>query len=605
MTNVKNPVVLDCEVYPNYFLVAFKALSTGKVVTLSCEGVDGRLSEDDRKKLFHILRSKNTFGFNSLNYDMPIMLYALGKATCKDIYGMSEYIITNSSRYWKTLKRYGLRVPKQFRHFDIMGVPPAVMISLKLYGARVHSNKLQDLPIEPGTMLTKEDIEVIEKYCVNDLDTTIDLYNLIPEQLGVRVNLAKEYGDVVLSKSDAEIAEMVMKCQISKHNSGRWLSPPKIPQGTTFRYTSPEYIEFHDPELKKVLDFVNTFNFEMSDKGSVELPKQLCNTKMKIGKAFYQLGVGGIHSGESGACHVPNENQLLVDRDVTSYYPTIILNLGIYPPQLGKHFLSVYKKLVIDRLEAKSSGNVTLSESLKIVINGTCGKFGQSRSVMYAPESSLKVVLTGQLSLLMLIETLELSGIVVVSANTDGFVSLLDKDDYTKYDEICKDWERATGFNLEETRYKALYSRDVNNYLAETESGHKGKGIYTLGGLKKNPYADICTMAVVELLLNRKPISRTIYECKDITKFILVRKVNGGATWRGEYLGKVVRWIYSVDGDKIYYKKANKSGNHSKVAKTDGSRPVMQLEGFPSDIDYDKYYNKALSMLDELGFTNL
>ena len=218
----------------------------------------------------------------------------------------------------------------------------------------------------------------------------------------------------------------------------------------------------------------------------------------------------------------------------------------------------------------------------------------------------IAVTLTGQLSLLMLIEELENNDISVISSNTDGFVSLLNKEQYERYDSICFDWELTTGFVLEETRYKALYSRDVNNYLAITDYGYKGKGIFTLDSLQKNPQATIIINAVIKLLVDNIPISETIRNCKDLKEFLHVRSVTGGATYKDTYLGRVVRWIYSTNGDVIKYKKPNKTGTFPKVAKSEGSRPIMDLNcEFPKDIDYDRYIEESMSILDDLGITEL
>ena len=48
------------------------------------------------------------------------------------------------------------------------------------------------------------------------------------------------------------------------------------------------------------------------------------------------------------------------------------------------------------------------------------------------------------------------------------------------------------------------------------------------------------------------PIEDTIYGCTDIRQFVTVIKADGGATWRGDYLGKVVRYYWSTDGDPIF-----------------------------------------------------
>jgi hypothetical protein len=634
---MKNLVVLDCEVYPNYYLVAFKMLKNGKVVTIESRGSDTSLSEDQKKQLNTIMHKRRTFGFNSRNYDIPVILYALSGATCEQIHQMSDYIIENNSQGWQTLKKFNLFKPEGVLHFDIQEPSPGVMISLKLYGGRINSKRLQDLPIAPGTMLSESEMDEILLYCINDLDTTIDLYTEIRDQIDLRLDMSKQYKQDLLSKSDAQIAEAVIKSELQKKNPRKKLYKPTIPSSITYKYNVPEFISFQSEQLNDALDIIRSHDFELDGKGSIKLPKQLEQMKIELGCSRYQLGVGGIHSTEKSQVVIPNEDQILADRDVAAYYPRIILNLGLYPKHLGEDFLDVYRTIVETRIAAKKAKNKVVNESLKIVINGSFGKLGNKHSVLYSPNLLMAVTLTGQLSLLMLIETLEDAGINVVSANTDGFVSLMPKDKYDLYDAICFDWELRTNFDLEETLYKALYSRDVNNYLAVTDYGPKGKGIFTLGGVSKNPSASISITAVKELLAEGTPIQKTIRECSDLTQFLSVRTVNGGATWRGEYLGRVVRWIYSTDGDPIYYKKVNdlkgavleadgeyyrwveptignklkerkyrkiKYQPHNKVPKSDGARPLMELGEFPVDIDYERYFEESFAILDSLGLND-
>ena len=75
-----------------------------------------------------------------------------------------------------------------------------------------------------------------------------------------------------------------------------------------------------------------------------------------------------------------------------------------------------------------------------------------------------------------------------------------------------------------------------------------------------------------------------------------MRRVTGGATWRGKDLGKVVRWVYTTDGDAIRYKK-----NGNKVSKSDGAFPVMELGELPENVDDEKYINEAKLMLKSVG----
>lgn len=602
---MENLVVLDCEVYKNYFLIAFKNLVDNKIVSIEAKGEDNSLSEEDRKRLYAIMMKRETFGFNTINYDIPILIYAMRGYCCSDIKGMSDYIIENGSKGWQTLQKYGLSIPEYIKNHDIAEVAPGVMVGLKLYGARMHSKRLQDLPYDPATILSEEEMNVVKLYCINDLDTTIDLFNMVKERMVLRQEMGKRYGKYLMSKSDAQVAEVVIKSQMEQGTLRKFYAP-KIASTTTYKYKIPAYIKFETKQLNDALDIIRKHNFVLDGKGSIKLPDELKKMKIKLGYSTYQLGVGGIHSTEKRQSIIPNDNELLIDKDVAAYYPAIILNLKLYPQHLGEKFLKIYKNIVDDRLKAKREKNKVVNESLKIVINGSFGKLGNKYSCLYSPDLMMTVTLTGQLSLLMIIERLEKHGIKVISANTDGFVSIVPKDKHTLYQDLCLNWELETGFDLEEARYQALYSRDINNYLAVKENGEtKGKGIFTLNELQKNPQGDISIIAVIDFLTKGIPVAKTIKECKDVRKFLVVRSVTGGGVWKTEYLGKVVRWVYSTKGDSITYKKKNKTGGNNKVPKSDGARPIMELGDLPTDIDYSRYIKESIDILDDLKLIDL
>jgi len=234
------------------------------------------------------------------------------------------------------------------------------------------------------------------------------------------------------------------------------------------------------------------------------------------------------------------------------------------------------------------------ADSLKITVNGGFGKLGSKYSKLYAPELFFHVTVTGQLALLMLIEQVELAGIPVVSGNTDGIVSMPTPDQLPTLRSIMALWEGVTGYELEETHYRPLHCRDVNNYIAiKTDGNVKTKGAFAAGGLMKNPQMEIVGEALVAQLLHGTPIEQTVRNCTDITKFVTVRSVRGGGEWRGRYLGKVVRWYWSRHGQPIVY-----TSNGNKVATSDGAMPAMTLpEALPDDIDYERYIEAAKNAL--------
>ena len=381
--------------------------------------------------------------------------------------------------------------------------------------------------------------------------------------------------------------------------TGTKLRRAELPPDTRLTYTPPAWIEFASRPLREIFDIVREADYRIDSWGSPMMPETMLDATVTIGAGVYRLGIGGLHSSETRAVHIADEHHILVDRDVASYYPNIILRCGLAPANMGAHFLAVYRGIVERRLAAKRAGDKVTADALKICVNGSFGKLGSKWSVLYAPALFLQVTLTGQLALLMLIERLEVHGIPVVSANTDGVVIKCPIEKVAEMDAIVDWWEHVTEFETEATAYRAIYSRDVNNYIAlKTAGGVKTKGAYASTSLSKSPANEICTEAVVAFLETGTPIEQTIRACSDIRKFITLRQVKGGAVWKDQYLGRVVRWYYARgETATIQY-----TSNGNTVARSQGSRPCMVLpETFPTDVDLDWYIREAADMLGDLG----
>jgi DNA polymerase elongation subunit (family B) len=209
----------------------------------------------------------------------------------------------------------------------------------------------------------------------------------------------------------------------------------------------------------------------------------------------------------------------------------------------------------------------------------------------------------------MLIEALESDGIHVVSGNTDGIVIKCPREKEGILQGLVADWETALGFKMERTDYAAIYSRDVNNYVAIKPDGKvKTKGCFKCGELSnierlgKNPQNEICTLAVIEYLKNGKSFEQTVRECDDIRKFITLRQVNGGAMQNNNYIGKSIRWYYAKNHrHNIHYQ-----NNGNTVPRTFGAKPIMDISiPFPTDIDYDWYVKECKEMLNGLGIKSI
>ena len=585
--------VFDLECYRDYFLIALKNVYSRQIE--SYEFYPG--IEPDYERIKTSLTTKQLISFNGINYDIPLLRLFFANNDNATLKKASDAIIVENMRPWELETMYG---GADFHpdHIDLIEVAPG-MVGLKLYGGRMHSQRLQDLPIDPAANITPADRPILKDYCINDLNTTIDMYFQLKPQIDLRVAMSAKYDIDLRSKSDAQIAEAVIRQEVQK-KVGRKIYRPDISPDYTFKYRIPEFISFTAPGMQKVLEIIRNATFTINEKGSVELPQIFESMRICIGSGTYTMGIGGLHSNESCSSHVSNENVFLKDRDVTSYYPSIILNQSLYPAHMGEAFLEVYQGIVSQRIEAKRTGDKVTNEAMKIMINGSFGKFGSKWSVLYSPDLLIQTTVTGQLALLMLIENIELAGFTVVSANTDGIVIKGYESRVEDLNGVISYWEAVTGFNTEETEYRALYSKDVNNYVAIKPSGEvKLKGLYAPAGMQKNVTNSICVEAVIEYLRSGTPVPTTIMGCSDVRKFITIRQVNGGAKYDDQYLGKAVRWYYRKgEARSIRY-----AANNNKVARSDGAFPLMELPpALPQDVDYDWYIKEAQSILNDVGY---
>lgn len=593
--------VVDVESYPNFFLVMFKDLDGGKVTRFQISP-RSRLDVDG---LLRTMYGTTTIGFNSLSYDLPMILLAVTGATARELKEASDDIVRGMRRgdfaeKWSIAKH-------TFDHVDLIAVAPG-KASLKLYAGRLHCRRLQDLPYDPNEEIDAAKAAEIARYCENDLDNTIELFRELGGQIKLREELSRKYRQDLRSLSDPQVAEAIVAAEVARIDGSR----PRRPQsasGTRFRYKMPTWIDYRSEGLRNLKALMLETDFVVTSDGSVEMPEKLSGLAIRVGGGTYRVGIGGLHSSETAATHLADDDTLLIDRDVASYYPSIILTQGLYPKHVGPSFLEVYRDIVRRRLAAKKAGDKVEAESLKVAVNGTFGKLGNQYSVIYSPDLMIQITMTGQLALLALVERVEDSGIDVVSANTDGLVIRCPRPREKDLAAIVAGWEKDSGFVTEETRYRAVYSKDVNNYIAIKEDGStKNKGLYSnpwekegpnVFKLQKNPNATIVIEAVVAHLRDAAPLYYTISRCRDVRKFVSVRTVTGGAEQNGRYLGKVVRWYLARGGGIINYRK---TGN--KVPKTEGARPLMELpDEFPSDVNFDAYVREAEAMLYDLGVT--
>lgn len=646
----------DIETFVKYGIFGGMRMRTGKVFGL-------RMSDKyplDTDRLRRLLQNNTVLTFNGMNFDAPLTFLALDGASMAEIKSAADHIIVSGVKWWEVEREIGVTIPKWFkqRHIDLMEPNPAVRQSLKTLNGRLHGIWMRDMPIAHDAVdLSEEEKRLLDEYWVNDLNATGLLAHNLSDSLQLREKIGEEIGVDLRSKSDTQMGYAIIRKRVEDLRGER-LQKSQAKVGQSFNYTPPDHIRFQDAGMTSLLDRIKEHTFTTKSDGKVELPKWLLKP-IELYGANYKMGIGGLHSMEANRSLVPVLGQVMQDHDVNSMYPSLILSQGLYPEAMGRDFLKVYQGIYRDRLAAKASKNKIVDKSLKLSLNGAFGLLGNRWSPLYAPNLLIAVTITGQLSLLMLIEMFELAGLKVVSANTDGIVTFTDRHNTapvengrvgpSKLLSVIEEWERLTGMTMESAEYAAIYNQSVNSYIALKPDGtHKRKG--PLGNpwssdpsendirsqMMKNPQMTICSDAVLAYLKHNIPVEQTIRECMDVREFLTVVNATGGATWgpgepiyetverldgKGktvrsealvgyegeEYLGKVVRYYWSTKGNPIIKVKGhNVTGNRPKVSKTEGSRPMMTLPddlSVPDDLDFQRYIDEAYAILRDIGYS--
>lgn len=581
--------VFDTETLPNRTLFCAQNIDSGEWFTL------WRHEPDAPARLRALVQNlERTFiGFNSYEFDNVIVAaFCQGRSEI-EIKRIADDIINNRLAPWVSLRKHALRVPIA-DSIDLIEVAPS-FVGLKAYGARMHMKHLQDMPLAHDKPISEAEEQKLLSYCMNDVETTKELLRNLESELLLRVEMSRRYGVDMRSKSDAQMAE-----QAYITSMGLKRGQNDMPETVT--YAPPAFLKFQDSWMQELLQRVAGHVFEVNQMtGHVILPEFLGGAPISFGSGQYQLGVGGIHSvHDRQVCHVAGED-VICDIDAASFYPSIILECGFVPSLLGQRFVDEYRKIYDQRLEAKRKGDKATDATLKIALNGTFGKLASPYSVLYSPDLMLAVTLTGQFTLLMLIEWLEHAGVTTLSANTDGIAIRYSKPLQERVEFVVSRFSEVSKFSFEFTPYRALAMKDVNNYIAvKTDRSLKMKGIYAPLSLRKNPTAQVAADAVARWLAHGTPFMDTIKNAPFVD-FISARNVTGGGHQAGQYLGKVVRWYQSKDPELEAIKYV-KNGN--KVPKTDGARACMILadkQAHPADLDYAWYYREAVKIAVAVG----
>ena len=500
-------------------------------------------------------------GYNNLHYDNPIINYIIEyedklmqyniPTICSSIFNLSKTITTSSEDNIDAWKHWKYQI--WFDTFDILTMlySNKLRVGLKEIQVTMQYPNVQEFVCDWTKPLPLEDFDSMIDYNINDIESTSELLNRCKKDVDLRIAIEDEYGVRVLSKDGVNIGMKILTQKYLEKTGLTWwdIKDSRSPMSVIpLKDVILPFIKYDSPILQRVLEDMKNQIVSPGRKGY--------ENKFVFNNLRYSVGVGGIHSVNSPEIIIPRDDEMLIDIDVASLYPSMLIEYEFYPKHLGKEFLEVYKQIKDERIEAKHNGDKVKNETLKLALNGLSGNLQNEHNFCYSPFAVMQIRINGQLLLLMLAEKLTQIGCRIIQANTDGLFVLLKKDVYSKVNSICREWEQLTKLTLEEDRFKAMYQYAINDYFAITEDNKvKEKGMFiTTVKLGKGLTPKIIPKAVISFFKDGISVEDTIKNCTDIRDFLMSEKT--GKQWHVEYMNeeqqRTNRFYASTNGGYLW-----------------------------------------------------
>lgn len=647
---IRNKVILvyDIEVFQNIFHCAIKDTETGKITLFEISNRKNQLQElvEFFKEFENVEGSWNNSyttdyqfntnkifaGYNNIHYDNPIINYIIDYYNvmkdktyieiCKSIFNLSKTILNSKEGEEGIWKKW--KYQQWFESFDLLTMlySTQLRVGLKEMQVTMQYPNVQEFVYDWDIPLVESKFDEMIQYNINDVESTSKLLDRCKKDIELRIAIEDEYGVRVLSKDGVNIGmKLITQKYLEKTGQTWWdikdlrSSMDKIP----LKDVILPFVKYDSPILKDMLDTLKKQTVSPGRKGY--------EYKFIFNNLRYTIGVGGIHSVNDPEIIIPKEDEYLIDCDVASLYPSMIIQHKFYPKHLGPEFLEIYSKIREERLEAKHNGDKVKNETLKFALNGLSGNLQNEHNFCYSPFAVMQIRINGQLLLLMLAEKLVEIGCKIIQANTDGLFLICKKNKYEEYQKICKEWEKLTKLELEEDRFEAMYQYAINDYIAVKEGYHKTKDkklIKTKGMfitevlLGKGLSPKIIPEAIINYFVDNIPVEETIKSCRDIRKFLKAEKT--GKQWTVEYNDKIQQrinrfyvsnngyylWKFKTDSGVKEYQNMLKGYavtlHNTFYSDEDLQWKYAQGETFESiyDINYNYYISQCKKIINDI-----
>tara|TARA_R110000744_G_scaffold85683_14_gene167451 strand:- start:5420 stop:7141 length:1722 start_codon:yes stop_codon:yes gene_type:complete len=476
-------------------------------------------------------KSSYMVGFNNEGYDYPLvdhMMNALDMTAEVAYYKTCEIINTEwDDRFKHVIWANNQIVPQidlyKIHHFD--NVSRAT--SLKMLEFNMGSDSVRELPFPPGTVLTHAEMDTLLEYNLHDVMETWKFYIVSKAKIQFRLDMEHKHQRNFMNSNDTKIGADYFIMKLEEAGVKCFTDSPKKPIQTPrssidLKDCILPWIQFKHPEFCRIVEWLKLQTITKT-KGALE------DVTCTINGFTFVFGLGGIHGCVSPQVVEADDDYAIVDLDVTAYYTSVIIQNQLFPEHLSNTFCVVDKDF-FDQRQALDDKKSVEGAALKLAMNGVYGKSNSVYSSFYDPLFTMRVTLTGQLSICLLCEMLMASpDVTMIQANTDGITIKLPRTLIKWMEETCEFWENFTGLNLESLEYSRMMIKDVNNYIGEfTDGSLKRKSAYAYGedlDWNQNHGSQVVAKAAEAYLVRGEGIRKFIETHTVMRDFFLCMKV--------------------------------------------------------------------------------
>ena len=613
-------VVYDVECFPNVFTCTCYNTELKKSIVFE---ISERVNHFDiLSKLIKCFKYPEFLwcGYNNKHYDDAVINYIIDKFSywqrteysylgiCKEIFELSNIIINSeSTEGWKQWK-----YAKNFKSMDLLTMlfSSKLRVGLKEMEVTMQVENVDEYEGNFDKPLNKEDIDRVLEYNLHDVLNTAELLNRCKKDIDLRLGIEEEYGIDVLSMDGVSIGKEILKTKYLQDTGKTWdeikdlRSPCNMVE---LNKVILSIIEFKTPILQNLLKEMKSLTVSPGIKG--------WNKQFLFFDTVISIGVGGLHSVNEPEVIVPKEDEVLLDADAASLYPSLLIEWNFAPKHLGKEFLATYSNIKKERIEAKHNKNKVKNETLKLCLNSVTGLMQNEYSWLYSPEDVMKIRMNGQLLLLMLAERLILAtGCRVIQYNTDGIFILLKKEQLDNYHQTIKEFESISRLTFEDEEFEKFVQFAINDYIAihkgysetKDEKLIKTKGMFiNYPQLGKGLDCLIIPKAIIKYFADKIPVEETIKNCRNIHDFISYQKIGKqfAVDWGlKQNINHINRFYYSIDGGFLI-KRDKKDGKQIKVNSNWGVTILNTIPKdyiFPKNVEYRYYINQCRKIINAL-----